>query len=150
MILYQWGVMYNNSFNVELCLKFRCDVVFMLCLFSVARDDLLAGTELTSKLEPAFLSGLRCQQPSIRQKFVEVFDNSIKRRLFDRLLYITCSQNWEAMGGHFWIKQCIEVQHVWCLVWLDCIASFEIRAAKSESILIRMMHHFALALCNAM
>ena len=33
----------------------------------------------------------------------------MKRRLFDRLLYITCSQNWEAMSGHFWIKQCLEV-----------------------------------------
>ena len=75
----------------------------------IYRDESLGGTELTSKLEPAFLAGLRCNQPTIRQKFVEVFDGSIKRRLFDRLLYITCSQNWEAMGGHFWIKQCIEV-----------------------------------------
>ena len=74
------------------------------------RDDQLCGSELTSKLEPAFLAGLRCNQPHIRHKFVEVFDTSIKRRLFDRLLYITCSQNWEAMQAHFWIKQCIEVK----------------------------------------
>ena len=39
----------------------------------------------------------------------QVFNGSIPRRVFDRLLYITCSQNWEAMGSHFWIKQCIEV-----------------------------------------
>lgn len=39
----------------------------------------------------------------------QVFDNSVKRRLYDRLLYITCSQNWEAMGSHFWIKQCMEL-----------------------------------------
>ncbi len=74
------------------------------------RDDGLTGSELTSKLEPAFLAGLRCNQPHIRHKFVEVFDASIRRRLFDRLLYITCSQNWEAMAQHFWIKQCIEVR----------------------------------------
>ena len=36
------------------------------------RDESLSGTELTSKLEPAFLAGLRCNQPPIRQKFVEV------------------------------------------------------------------------------
>ncbi|XP_041366452.1 transformation/transcription domain-associated protein-like [Gigantopelta aegis] len=75
----------------------------------IYRDDSLSGSELTSKLEQAFLSGLRCNQSPIRQKFVEVFENSIMRRVFDRLLYITCSQNWEAMGSHFWIKQCIEL-----------------------------------------
>lgn len=75
----------------------------------VYRDEQLKGTELTSKLEPAFLAGLRCVQPHIRAKFFEVFDNSMKKRLHDRLLYVVCSQNWEAMGPHFWIKQCIEL-----------------------------------------
>ncbi|XP_015681343.1 transformation/transcription domain-associated protein, partial [Protobothrops mucrosquamatus] len=75
----------------------------------VYRDENLSGSELTAKLEPAFLSGLRCTQPLIRAKFFEVFDNSMKRRVYERLLYVTCSQNWEAMGNHFWIKQCIEL-----------------------------------------
>ncbi|ERE76894.1 transformation/transcription domain-associated protein [Cricetulus griseus] len=75
----------------------------------VYRDEALSGSELTAKLEPAFLSGLRCAQPLIRAKFFEVFDNSMKRRVYERLLYVTCSQNWEAMGSHFWIKQCIEL-----------------------------------------
>ncbi|PIK62231.1 putative transformation/transcription domain-associated protein [Apostichopus japonicus] len=66
-------------------------------------------SELTSKLEPAFLAGLRCPQPLIRAKFFEVFNNSIRRRLFDRLLYIIDSQNWEAMGTHYWLKQCMEL-----------------------------------------
>lgn len=74
------------------------------------RDESLSGSDITSKLEPAFLSGLRCAQPLIRAKFFEVFDASMKRRVYERLLYICCSQNWEAMGSHFWIKQCIEVQ----------------------------------------
>lgn len=80
-----------------------------LCLCPPARDESLSGSDITSKLEPAFLSGLRCAQPLIRAKFFEVFDSSMKRRVFERLLYICCSQNWEAMGSHFWIKQCIEV-----------------------------------------
>ncbi|MEQ2212986.1 hypothetical protein XENOCAPTIV_007827 [Xenoophorus captivus] len=74
----------------------------------VYRDESLSGSDITSKLEPAFLSGLRCTQPVIRAKFFEVFDASMKRRVYERLLYICCSQNWEAMGSHFWIKQCIE------------------------------------------
>uniref|UniRef100_A0AAR2M514 Transformation/transcription domain associated protein n=1 Tax=Pygocentrus nattereri TaxID=42514 RepID=A0AAR2M514_PYGNA len=75
----------------------------------VYRDENLSGSDITSKLEPAFLSGLRCAQPLIRAKFFEVFDASMKRRVYERLLYICCSQNWEAMGSHFWIKQCIEL-----------------------------------------
>lgn len=75
----------------------------------IYRDESLAGSELTCKLEPAFLAGLRCNQHHIRQKFVEVFDKSMRKRLFDRLLYISCSQNWEHMQSHYWIKQCIEL-----------------------------------------
>ncbi|XP_067286731.1 transformation/transcription domain-associated protein isoform X1 [Pseudorasbora parva] len=75
----------------------------------VYRDENLSGSDITSKLEPAFLSGLRCTQPLIRAKFFEVFDSSMKRRVYERLLYICCSQNWEAMGSHFWIKQCTEL-----------------------------------------
>lgn len=73
------------------------------------RDDSLKTSELTVKLEPAFLAGLRCTQPQIRAKFFEIFDGSMRRRLFDRLMYITSSQNWESMGQHFWLKQCIEL-----------------------------------------
>ncbi|XP_030195431.1 transformation/transcription domain-associated protein isoform X5 [Gadus morhua] len=75
----------------------------------VYRDESLSGSDITSKLEPAFLSGLRCPQALIRAKFFEVFDSSMKRRVYERLLYICCSQNWEAMGSHFWIKQCTEL-----------------------------------------
>lgn|SRR6218665_1047177 len=73
------------------------------------RDESLKVTELASKLEQAFLAGLRCLQPQIRQQFVELFDNSVKKRLYDRLHYIISIQNWEMMGTHCWIKQCIEV-----------------------------------------
>lgn len=75
----------------------------------VYRDESLKLTELTSKLEQAFLAGLRCVQPQVRAKFFDIFDNSMKRRLADRILYIVVSQNWEYIGSHYWIKQCIEL-----------------------------------------
>ena len=84
----------------------------------------MSGSELTAKLEPAFLAGLRCSQPAVRQKFMAVFDGSIKKRLYDRLLYITCSQNWEAMACHFWIKQCIEV---------SAVTSFRTRRTRDDT-----------------
>ena len=56
----------------------------------VYRDETLKGSELTSKLEPAFLAGLRCVQPTIRSKFFEVkITNKLKKMLqFDNFIAI--------------------------------------------------------------
>lgn len=75
----------------------------------IYRDDQLKLSELTAKLEQAFLAGLRCSQPNIRSKFFEVFDGSMRRKLHDRLLYIICSHSWDSIQNHYWIKQCIEL-----------------------------------------
>lgn len=45
---------------------------FLELVNHVYRDETLKGTELTAKLEPAFMAGLRCVQPAIRAKFFEV------------------------------------------------------------------------------
>ena len=65
---------------------------FLELINFVYRDETLKPTELRPKLEAAFLAGLRCTQPGIRAKFFEVFDESMERRLPDRLMYIVCSQ----------------------------------------------------------
>ncbi|XP_060534319.1 transcription-associated protein 1 [Cylas formicarius] len=95
----------------------------------VYTDKQLKTSELTSKLEPAFLAGLRCPQPHIRAKFYKVFDESMRKRLHDRLLYIVCSQNWEAIGQHYWIKQCIE------LLLVTATANVSIKMSHESSIL---------------
>ncbi|XP_041986434.1 transcription-associated protein 1 isoform X2 [Aricia agestis] len=95
----------------------------------VYRDEHLKMTELSMKLEPAFLAGLRCPQPQIRAKFFEVYDQSVRRRIFDRLLYIICSQNWEHIGQHFWIKQCLE------LLLVTCVSSTQIRLSNTKYLL---------------
>ncbi|XP_023232044.1 transformation/transcription domain-associated protein-like [Centruroides sculpturatus] len=95
----------------------------------VYRDETLKGTELTSKLEPAFMAGLRCVQSDIRAKFFEVFDASMRKRLHDRLLYIVCSQNWDTMGPHFWIKQCLE------LLLVTAVTTTTIQSSTTTSLL---------------
>jgi len=89
--------------DIELNISFLELINFVYC------EESLKGSELVSKLEPAFLAGLRCPQPATRAKFFEVLDLSMRRRLHDRLLYIVCSQNWEAILAHYWIKQCLEL-----------------------------------------
>ncbi len=72
-------------------------------------EEINKPSELIIKLEVAFLSGLRCTNPVLRNKFFEIFDASIPRKLIFRLLYIVSSQNWEGMAQHYWLKQCIEL-----------------------------------------
>ncbi|GBP38089.1 hypothetical protein EVAR_95217_1 [Eumeta japonica] len=95
----------------------------------VYRDDTLKTSELSAKLEPAFLAGLRCSQPHIRAKFFEVFDSSVRRRVYDRLLYIICSQNWEHIGQHYWIKQCLE------LLLVTIVSNTQIRLTNNKNLL---------------
>jgi len=98
----------------------------------VYRDPHLKTSELAQKLEPAFLMGLRCVQPHIRAKFFEIFDESMKKRVYDRLLYLICSQNWEAIGPHYWIKQCIE------LLFSTADTSKQIRLSSLDAMLPSM------------
>lgn len=78
-------------------------------LYYCCREEAFKNSELISKLEPAFLAGLRCTNPITREKFFEIFDNLIKKKLHDRLMYIVSSQNWDPMGHHYWLKQCIQL-----------------------------------------
>ncbi|XP_037728552.1 transcription-associated protein 1 isoform X4 [Drosophila subpulchrella] len=89
--------------------EIELNVQFLEIINFIYRDEILKQTELTSKLEGAFLNGLRFQNPHIRAKFFEILDSSMRRRLHDRLLYIICSQAWDTIGSHYWIKQCIEL-----------------------------------------
>lgn len=82
---------------------------FLELINYIYRDESLKSTDLNTKLEQAFLSGLRCVQPQVRAKFFEVLDASMSKQLHERLLYIICTQNWENIGPHYWIKQCIEL-----------------------------------------
>ena len=55
------------------------------------------------------MAGLRSVNPTIRIKFMDIFSKSIRKRLYDRLMYIIGTQNWEHMGSHYWIIQCLEL-----------------------------------------
>lgn len=89
--------------------EIELNIQFLEIINFIYRDETLKQTELTNKLEGAFLNGLRFQNPNVRSKFFEILDSSMRRRLHDRLLYIICSQAWDTIGSHYWIKQCIEL-----------------------------------------
>ena len=105
LLLYRMMNSYEKRFPNEQELNAQ----FLDLVNHVFKEDSFQGSELTSKLESAFLAGLRCNQPHVRSKFFQVLDYHLPRQLYERLLYIVQTQNWEFIGPHFWIKQCIEL-----------------------------------------
>ncbi|CAG8494359.1 1120_t:CDS:10, partial [Paraglomus occultum] len=78
-------------------------------VISIYSDPLFFRTDLTKKLEQAFLMGTRSNKPAIRNRFMEIFDNSMERNLYIRLNYIVSVQNWESLGAHFWLHQALDL-----------------------------------------
>ncbi|CAF0914846.1 unnamed protein product [Rotaria sp. Silwood1] len=65
--------------------------------------------ELCIKLEAAFILGLKSTNQQLRKQFFLILDKNLRKTLHDRLLFIFLSQNWEYLGQHYWIKQCLEL-----------------------------------------
>ena len=64
-------------------------------------------SELTMRLENAFLLGLKCWDHSLRNRFLSIFDGNLPRPLVFRLNYFFKTQNWESLSDFFWLQQCI-------------------------------------------
>lgn len=95
----------ESRFSSELSLN----VLFLEMIHFIYSDPEVNTIELTSKLDQAFLAGLRCSDPEIRKKFYNFFDESVDRNIHDRLHYILSTKAWDSIGHHYWIKQCIQL-----------------------------------------
>ena len=86
---------------------------------AVYKDEGLAGTEITTRLESAFnmsicvVTGkLHIEDPalfSIKNDLIKTLTTHVKRKPSDRLAYIFASHNWEFMGQRYWIPHCIDM-----------------------------------------
>lgn len=85
------------------------NVQYLELIYYIYTDESFKGSDILQKLEFAFLSGLACLQPNVRQKFFDIMNNDLRARIFDRLMYIITSTNWELFDSCFWIKQCIQM-----------------------------------------
>lgn len=66
------------------------------------RDD-FRGTDLTHRLEPAFLHGTKSR--TRRTKFLDKLEQSLPRTLDGRLQYLYSLQNWDTLADSNWIPQ---------------------------------------------
>jgi transformation/transcription domain-associated protein len=76
---------------------------YLELIYDIYNEPTLRRSDLTTRLEPAFLVGCRAQEGDLREKFMDLLDASIPRTLFSRLSFILGVQSWEALADHNWI-----------------------------------------------
>lgn len=82
---------------------------YLNLILDIYTDPALSRTDLTVRLEPAFLLGCKNRDPVIRSKFLAVFDKSLATGLFSRLHYVLGVQSWESLGETYWIHQALDL-----------------------------------------
>lgn len=82
---------------------------FLELVLEIYSNPSFARSELTVRLENAFLLGTRSDNPHIRTRFMRVFDRSIAPNLYSRLNYVLGVQNWEFLAPSFWLHQALDL-----------------------------------------
>ena len=82
---------------------------FLNLILDVYKEPGLRRTDLTIKLESAFLVWCRSKDPVVRLKFVKLFHDSLPRALASRLQWVFGSQTWECLAEHFWVPRALEL-----------------------------------------
>ncbi len=78
---------------------------FLELVIRIYEDPKITRTELTVRLEHAFLIGTRANDVEMRNRFMAIFDRSLSRTASSRLSYVLTSQNWDTIGDSFWLRQ---------------------------------------------
>jgi transformation/transcription domain-associated protein len=78
---------------------------FLELVIRIYEDPKITRTELTVRMEHAFLIGTRAQDVDMRNRFMAIFDKSQSTTASARLTYVISSQNWDALADSFWLIQ---------------------------------------------
>jgi transformation/transcription domain-associated protein len=76
---------------------------YLELIYEIYTEPILRRSDLTTRLEPAFLLGCRAKDTLLRERFIDLLDVSVPRSLFGRLTYILGVQSWEVLADHNWI-----------------------------------------------
>ena len=82
---------------------------FLDLVLRIYKDPRITRTELTVRLEHAFLIGTRAVDVDIRNRFLEIFDRSLTKTATARLIYVMTQQNWDTLAETFWLSQAIQL-----------------------------------------
>ncbi|KAK0626737.1 hypothetical protein B0T14DRAFT_473033 [Immersiella caudata] len=78
---------------------------FLDLVIRIYDDPKITRTELTVRMEHAFLIGTRAQDVDMRNKFMSIFDRSLSKTASARLAYVIMSQNWDTLAESYWLAQ---------------------------------------------
>ncbi|RWA11133.1 hypothetical protein EKO27_g3975 [Xylaria grammica] len=78
---------------------------FLDLVIRIYEDPKITRTELTVRMEHAFLVGTRAQDVEMRNRFMSIFDKSLSKTATARLSYVITAQNWDTLADSFWLAQ---------------------------------------------
>lgn len=78
-------------------------------IYDVYEMNVLRGTDLTHRLEPAFLLGTKSRSTPQRARFLDKLESSLPRSLDARLQYLYSLQNWDTLADSYWIPQILSM-----------------------------------------
>lgn len=78
---------------------------FLELVIRIYEDPKIARTELTVRMEHAFLIGTRAADVAMRNRFMAIFDKSLSRTASARLSYVLTTQNWDTLADSYWLAQ---------------------------------------------
>ncbi|KAK6523766.1 hypothetical protein TWF281_001738 [Arthrobotrys megalospora] len=78
---------------------------FLELVISIYEHSEITRTELTVRLEHAFLIGCRAQDVTMRNRFLKIFTESLSRTINPRISYLLGTQNWETLQDSYWLSQ---------------------------------------------
>ena len=82
---------------------------FLDLVIRIYEDPKITRTELTVRLEHAFLIGTRANDVEMRNRFMNIFDRSLSKTASARLIYVLTSQNWDTLADTFWLSQAVQL-----------------------------------------
>jgi transformation/transcription domain-associated protein len=82
---------------------------FLDLVIRIYEDSNITRTELTVRMEHAFLIGTRAQDVEMRNRYMTIFDKSLSRTAASRLSYVLSSQNWDTLSDSYWLSQVIHL-----------------------------------------
>ncbi|SZE99920.1 unnamed protein product [Blumeria hordei] len=82
---------------------------FMELVIRIYEEPKITRTELTVRMEHAFLVGTRMTDIDMRNRFMAIFDRSQSKTASARLAYVIIAQNWDTLAESYWLSQAIQL-----------------------------------------
>ncbi|KHJ31953.1 putative fat domain-containing protein [Erysiphe necator] len=78
---------------------------FLELVIRIYEEPKITRTELTVRMEHAFLIGTRAVDVDMRNRFMALFDRSQSKTASIRLAYVIIAQNWDTLADSYWLAQ---------------------------------------------